>query len=268
MSTPLMSTPLMSTPLMSNVLAALQFEPEIRGSLILLLAILILPGSVYLILSTNLGARLGFLVVIAGLSGFLALLALVWTIFGQGPRGREPVWKVEAVLSGELGATARPPLGEFPRGWRKLADDDPQKAEAQAAVDEALTKGEESSTLGFSSTGDYVVLPGHGYDRGGKKTQILGLTLSHEPHYAVIQVQQNKNKGVEAEPGKAPPKAEPDTTKPVITALVVRDLGALRLPPFLVFLSALTIFGVLVSVLHRRDKLAMAARAALPAGNA
>jgi hypothetical protein len=194
--------------------------------------------------------------------GFMTLLALVWTIAGQGPRGKEPAWKVEAVLSGAPGPTAQPPLDEFPGGWRKLSDDDPQKAEAQAAVDEALTKGPEAAQLGFRNTGEYVVLPGGGYDWGGGGFQIFGLSLTGEPHYAVIQVQENKNKDVVAEPGQAPPSPEPDTSKPVIVALLKRDLGALRLPPFLVFLSTLVLFGVSVSVLHRRDKLIMAARAA------
>jgi hypothetical protein len=247
---------------MHGVVAALQYEPEIRGALILLVAILILPGSVYLVLLTNVGARLGFLLAFAALMGFMTLLALIWMVFGQGPRGKEPAWKVEAVLSGELGTTARPPLDEFPGGWRRLADDDPQKAEAQAAVDEALTKGPEAAALGFGTTGDYVVLPGRGYDRGGGGFQLFGQSFSGDQHYAVIQVQENKNKDVEAEAGQAPPKAEPDPGKPVVTTLLVRDLGALRVPPLLVFVSCLILFGVVVSVLHRRDKLLMAARAA------
>ena len=35
-------------------------------------------GSVYLLLGTNLGARLGFLVAAAGLTGFLVLLTTLW----------------------------------------------------------------------------------------------------------------------------------------------------------------------------------------------
>ena len=41
------------------VLAALSWNPQIKGALIVLTAVLILCGSVYLILSTNTGAAAG-----------------------------------------------------------------------------------------------------------------------------------------------------------------------------------------------------------------
>ena len=37
-------------------------------------------GSIYLLLATNIGARLGLLVVLAGLFGWLSILTLTWWI--------------------------------------------------------------------------------------------------------------------------------------------------------------------------------------------
>ena len=63
----------------------------------------ILGGSVYLLLATNMGARLGLLVALAGLFGWLTILTLTWWIQppGNGPRGTNPSWKpVEIYVSG------------------------------------------------------------------------------------------------------------------------------------------------------------------------
>ena len=57
--------------LVANLLA-IAWEPELRGILIVIIAVVVLCGSIYMILATNLGARLGFLVALAGLTGWLA----------------------------------------------------------------------------------------------------------------------------------------------------------------------------------------------------
>mgnify|MGYP006286612947 CR=1 FL=1 len=63
-----------------NVFAGLAFDPGIRGILVVMVGVAVLIGSVYLILSTNLGNRLGLLVALAGLFGWLTILTLVWWI--------------------------------------------------------------------------------------------------------------------------------------------------------------------------------------------
>ena len=50
-----------------SALLAINWEPELRGILIVIIAVAVLCGSVYLVLGTNLGARLGFLVALSGL---------------------------------------------------------------------------------------------------------------------------------------------------------------------------------------------------------
>ena len=74
-------------------LFAISWEPELRGMLIVIIAVVTFCGSVYLILATNLGARLGFLVALTGLAGWMALMGIIWMIYGIGLKGPEPSWE-------------------------------------------------------------------------------------------------------------------------------------------------------------------------------
>ena len=61
--------------------------------LIVIIAVVTLCGSIYLVLATNLGARLGFLVTLTGLAGWMALMGIIWMIYGIGLKGPEPSWE-------------------------------------------------------------------------------------------------------------------------------------------------------------------------------
>jgi len=78
-----------------QIIAGIAFDPGIRGVLVVLVGVVVLMGSVYLILSTNLGSRLGFLVALSGLFGWLTILTFVWWLTPPaiGPRGNIPTWK-------------------------------------------------------------------------------------------------------------------------------------------------------------------------------
>ena len=103
----------------------------------------------------------------------------------------------------------------------------------------------------FSDTSDYVLLDGYKY--GGEK---YFLTLRHRPHYVLIQV-----KPALFEEPPAGLKPQPDLTADTTTIVMVRDLGHLRLPPFLVMAFSGLVFGVCCWNLHERDKEIMRARA-------
>src|SRR5689334_14235505 len=79
------------------------WNPTILGVLVTLAAIGLFCGSVYLLLSTNLGGRLGFLVAAASLTGFMVLLSTLWWASGNSgidpPHGRSPSWKVIEVVN-------------------------------------------------------------------------------------------------------------------------------------------------------------------------
>jgi len=83
--------------------AGLAWNPGIRGILVVAVGVAVLCGSVYLLLATNVGARLGMLLAFAGLTGWLCCLTLFWWISPPaiGPRGNSPTWRpVEIYVNG------------------------------------------------------------------------------------------------------------------------------------------------------------------------
>lgn len=74
------------------MLAAISFDPTIRGILVVVVGTTVLVGSVYAIIATNTGIRAGFLIVLAGLFGWMFLMGTVWWIYGIGLKGRDPSW--------------------------------------------------------------------------------------------------------------------------------------------------------------------------------
>ena len=70
-----------------NVLAAITWSPGFRGILVVAVGVLVLMGSVYLLLATNTGARLGFLLALTGLMGWMTIMGLVWSMYGIGKQG-------------------------------------------------------------------------------------------------------------------------------------------------------------------------------------
>lgn len=77
---------------MNILLAAIQFDPHIRGVLVVLVGVGVLIGSVYLLLATNTGVRNGFLIAMAGLFGWMFCMGAIWWIYGIGLRGKDPSW--------------------------------------------------------------------------------------------------------------------------------------------------------------------------------
>src|SRR5258708_1626470 len=140
---------------MLGLVAAVSWDPQLRGALIVLTGVGVLAGSVYLLLSTNLGAKMGFLLSAAGLSGLLVLLNVIWLMgpLGNGSIGYKGVgngWRIVQIETGDLVArsttgviTGEPgtpgkPSTTFPAGWTYLAPGTPLLASAQPAADAAL----------------------------------------------------------------------------------------------------------------------------------
>jgi len=124
------------------MLAAITWDPGFRGFLTVVLATLILGGSVWLILSTNSGFRLGFLLSLTGLAGWMMIMGLVWAMYGIGYQGRLATWKVEEVNYDNLAAAntvdARsvPPREELPDAEELRAIIDGDEALATQFPDE------------------------------------------------------------------------------------------------------------------------------------
>ncbi|MGI9603897.1 MAG: hypothetical protein ACR2QE_18580 [Acidimicrobiales bacterium] len=85
-----------------DILAGIAFDPTIRGWLVVLTGVFVLMGSVWLLLATNSGVRLGTLLALTGLFGWMAIMGFVWWIYGIGWVGDSPTWQVIDVVEGPL----------------------------------------------------------------------------------------------------------------------------------------------------------------------
>ena len=256
---------------------------NIRGILVLLVAVVVLLGSLYLLLATNTGPRLGFLIAAAGFWGWMSMMGLQWWLYGIGYIGATPTWQVTEVVTSDapddLSAAALTAAQDLST-WKELPADDPKRGEAQAAADEALT-GTDSPVKAFDATTDYI--PIDAFEKGGKGHSLVDRRVpgGHPPHYALIQVQGTLPTVALApgEPcpfvdeenqcyafGSTPPPLRADPARPIKTVVLIRDLGNRRLPPAIITLTSLLLFGLTCNALHRRDKLAQHNRALVPTG--
>lgn len=340
-----------------HLIAGLSWDPAIRGILSVGVGVVVLIGSVYLLLGTNIGFKLGALVAASGLFGFLSILTLIWWIQppGIGPRGgNDPHWvPIEIYVNpvgqnpdqsplaeANHGETSPPPLtdaggpypfpyntptaqkvsdvnnklteqqkSQLPKNFnlsdvKALADADPsvaaalptkddfngwkivstsQAGEGQAAADVALA----SSGL-FKDATEYKKL--EVYDRGGNPTRedscpdgekqnpnnlvpsdaqcrfvdriLKTFRISHPPHYQIVNIQ--KVLPQEAKAGEAPPIPQVDPSQPVISVIMIRDQGNVRLKPAAFFVICVSLFIFFTLILHFRDKTAAANRALEP----
>ena len=246
-----------------TLLLALTWNPQVRGGLYVFIAVTILCGSGFLLLSTNLGARLGFQVAAAGLTGFLVIIGAVWWMYGIGPKGQTPTWKPVSIIQGDLGQGGTGVLAGFPRSWQKLDVASPEVADALPVADTELTSGFGGAPAAYKASTDFV--PAGAYAKGGETYGPFGvlnfrpLNLFHRAHYLVIQVQ-----GVikqEAVNGVTP-KLQADPNAPRTAVVLIRDLGSQRLNPAVFTIASGLFFGLLVYQLHTRDKELMALKAA------
>lgn len=88
------------------VLGGISWEPEIRGALVVLVGGTVLFGSVWLLLTTNIGNRLGALNALAGFFGWMFILGVIWWIYGFGLIGNAPSWEPKEVVFGDLSTAA------------------------------------------------------------------------------------------------------------------------------------------------------------------
>ncbi len=268
------------------LVAVFQWDPQVRGILIVLVAAIALPGSVYLLLATNMGARLGAVLAVAGLSGWVMVMAIVWAVFGIGIQGRPATWKAVEITSGPPSASALNAGRGLPsdphnpgglgNGWKALAAGEPVYGDSVASADKILAPNTTKSATGelpkppkftppFSASTDYVYVAGfeknskedatwfsigrHRFFKNGPAWNPIGW-FRHEPHYVVLVVQ----KAYKDPLATATSKPAPDKTQPYTSLLIVRDLGSLRFPPVMVAVAAGLVFGVSCYWLHKRDQ--------------
>lgn len=261
-----------------STLLAIGWEPELRGLLTVIIGVVALCGSVYLLLATNMGVRLGFLVAFAGLFGWMASMGAIWWAYGIGLKGKEPSWKpsepftivregprlldadvldqpivVEADASfSEVADATRESL--VAQGWTRLPDDDQGRGQAIAAADEIVQIEAE-----LYAAGDYEAVAV--YTRGGDRYPKIGdefdfFAFLHKPHRAVVEIAPVVPQ--RAEPGRAPARPVIDQSQPHQYVVMIRDLGSKRQPAAFITIGSTIIFLLCCWLLHRRDKLVAA----------
>ena len=270
-----------------HAVLAIGWQPELRGILITIIAVGTFCGSCYFLLSTNLGARLGFLVALAALAGWMFLMGATWWSYGKGLLGPDASWApisgrtvlqttaavndsgalnspVIVAANADPTATATAVDGQFVKdGWKKLQASVPSYQQAGAAASVFV---EEAGAL---ANGDFQVV--NVFDKGGQRSpQLLDgkldfLAFFHKPHYSVVEVAPLVKQ--RDEPGRAPAKPEIDTTRSHQYVYMIRDLGAKRKPAGFITVGSLAVFLMLCYLLHTRDRRVMANRSAkaLPA---
>lgn len=82
---------------MTSMIAAITFDPTIRGILVMAVATVVLPGSIFMILSTNTGVKQAILISLTGLFSWMFLMSAVWWMYGIGLKGRDPSWSAVEV---------------------------------------------------------------------------------------------------------------------------------------------------------------------------
>lgn len=80
-----------------SMLAAIAFDPNIRGVLVVMTGVIVLCGSIYLIVATNVGVRNGLLIALAALTGWMFSMGAIWWIYGIGLKGKDPSWIVREI---------------------------------------------------------------------------------------------------------------------------------------------------------------------------
>ena len=264
---------------MLATLLAINWEPELRGVLTVLIGTAVWMGSIYLILGTNLGARLGFMVAFAGLTGWLALMGSVWWIYGIGLKGDEPSWTQVpgSTVIQEVDLLYRAGVLDEPIPY--TADDDPVEASA-AVADQLEAQGwsvveasapefgqaEASATVfleeeaafavgEFQVTKVYEVDPPaeSAWPKLGPNGEFDQLAFFHKPYYTLVEVAPLVE--LREEPGRAPLAPEVDNERQRQYVYMIRDLGSLRQPSAYITIGSTIMFLAMCWLLHRRDRI-------------
>ena len=261
-----------------SALLSIGWEPELRGLLTVIIGTVALCGSVYLLLGTNLGIRLGFLVAMAGLFGWMLMMGVIWMTYGIGLTGTQPSWQPSEpftiVRDGSLlnqsevieetvqvADDASPTevaqaaaIALESEGWDLLPSDDQGRGQAIAAADEIIQVEAE-----MYAAGEYEAVAV--YKRGGERYPKLGdeidfVAFFHKPHYAVVEIAPLLPQ--REEPGRAPARPVIDESQPHQYVIMIRDLGTKRQPAFFITVGSAIIFFLCCLMLHRRDKMVAA----------
>lgn len=269
----------------AHVLGIVSWDPVLTGYLAVIIGVLVLCGSVYLLLATNLGVRLGFLVAWTGLWGWMLLMSIVWWVFGIGWIGSQPGWNVIQVATDpavvpveEVQQLSGRGVDGLPGDWTEV-----DEADARSAADSHVVCADADprrllavNSCLFTAATDYfthrvVVTGGERYRPLGVPDNVITqyfFPSRGRPNYAVVQIQPYAPVAdidpnlLDDEGALILPVAEIDNDADVYSVVMVRDHGSVRLRPALLTIFSALLFGLGCYHLHRRDQAIWAVREA------
>jgi hypothetical protein len=229
------------------------WNPTIIGYLTVICAIGLFCGSVYLLLATNLGGRLGFMIAFAGLMGFMVLLTTLWWTSGNSgldpPHGHSPAWNVVEVLPPGVTPDNAKTAGvrDIITKGKKVTED--QLVTIKPYVDSALVRNvalggvppAPQKFASFDSATDYVVEGLRAYEIGGGTKNLFW----HKPRLAVVEF-------CPAIPNSAPPVCDP--LKDTQFVVLSYNYGTLRQPVVLYWFMSVALFILALLVLHWEEQ--------------
>lgn len=229
--------------------------PTILGVLVVVAGGVLFIGSIYLLLGTNMGARAAFLATFAALMGFMVVLTSLW-ITTSSPlntlRGGVPTWQIK-----EFVPKLEKSRIEAVRNIRNEgAEVDPvEAANIKAAVDEGLVTKKDNAVETFTPEDNEFAL----FDdvtqflavdtwvTGGSNPSWLDLEFTHTPKFAVVEICGDLDDepvfGLPPNPPECAPAGTPEAENNGFVVLEF-NLGDVRLPPVIAWLSSIILFAL------------------------
>ena len=241
--------------------------PTILGVLVVVAAVVLFVGSIYLMLGTNMGARAGFLATFTGLMGLMVGLSALWVTTASPLntlRGAVPKWEIQEVVS-DLSKAKTEEVRNIKQDGVKV--DTIEAANVKAAVDEGLVTKTDTAVEKFTPEDNefaqYTLVTDYlttgTWEIGGSNPSWLDGQFRHSPKFAVVQfcgtADNTQPFGVAPD---APACAADGTENAKDNGFVVLEynLGDVRFPPLVAFISSVILFvlGLIMFGWYEKDR--------------
>jgi hypothetical protein len=232
----------------------------VKGLLVVLTGFVFLPGSVFMLLSSNFGARKGYLIAATAFFGFLTMLSAVW-LFGlpgttplTGPKGTQPSFKFFTINDPQASTydSVRAFQGGAGNGWQAAPTGEVEAGSPQETLKADLDTARQTAVSDLieernkeirdsSDQLDVTNLDAKAYYTIQDGTEVAAIVISPKTPLAGSGLKR------------------PDFTP--VTSFAYRDPGNPRLPSILFLAGAVVLFVVhmlLLGLAERRQPLGVA----------
>jgi hypothetical protein len=232
----------------------------VKGLLVVLTGFVFLPGSVFMLLSSNFGALKGYLIAATAFFGFLTMLSAVW-LFGlpgttplTGPKGTQPSFKFFTINDPQASTydSVRDFQGGAGGGWQAAPTGEAAAGSSQATLKADLDTARQTAVSDLIEEKNKEIR--------NSSDQLDVTNLDAKAYYAI---QDGTEVAAILIAPKTPPAGSglkrPDFSP--VTSFAYRDPGNPRLPSILFLVGAVILFlvhMVLLGLAERRRPLGAA----------